>query len=313
MTIRRAKNPKRVYHPSNEKEKLERNRKCTKDEDLSCPTSKLSIVDPIWEIVDPTPDVHELFVDFDSRFFEGKLKSVKVFWSKRMTVTAGTCSYDESQCSIRLSEPLLKLRPRRDLVETLLHEMIHAYLHVIGKRRGRREHGPEFRRHMKRINDCAGTKITVYHDFHDEIESYQHWWKCNGPCTRKPPLFGFIKRSFDRPPGPRDIWWSEHQATCSGHFAKIREPVGYRDGGKKTKKKKKENGRPTIERSISFPDVRQFITLSSERSSSINPSQPSSPQGDIAVTVLEAADCPVCSKSVPVCSMEKHLDAVHFV
>ncbi|KAM7536207.1 hypothetical protein Aperf_G00000104582 [Anoplocephala perfoliata] len=273
MTIRRAKNPKRVYHPSNEKEKLERNRKCTKDEDLSCPTSKLSIVDPIWEIVDPTPDVHELFVDFDSRFFEGKLKSVKVFWSKRMTVTAGTCSYDESQCSIRLSEPLLKLRPRRDLVETLL----------------------------------------VYHDFHDEIESYQHWWKCNGPCTRKPPLFGFIKRSFDRPPGPRDIWWSEHQATCSGHFAKIREPVGYRDGGKKTKKKKKENGRPTIERSISFPDVRQFITLSSERSSSINPSQPSSPQGDIAVTVLEAADCPVCSKSVPVCSMEKHLDAVHFV
>jgi hypothetical protein len=29
-----------------------------------------------------------------------------------------------------ISIPLLKLRPRKDLVETLLHEMIHAYLFV---------------------------------------------------------------------------------------------------------------------------------------------------------------------------------------
>lgn len=33
-------------------------------------------------------------------------------------------------CSIRLSESLLKLRPRKDLVETLLQEMIHSYLVV---------------------------------------------------------------------------------------------------------------------------------------------------------------------------------------
>jgi len=35
---------------------------------------------------------------------------------------AGVCSYEGhgGLCSIRLSEPLLKLRPRKDLVETLL-------------------------------------------------------------------------------------------------------------------------------------------------------------------------------------------------
>ena len=35
---------------------------------------------------------------------------------------AGICSYEGrgGLCSIRLSEPLLKLRPRKDLVQTLL-------------------------------------------------------------------------------------------------------------------------------------------------------------------------------------------------
>ena len=60
-----------------------------------------------------------------------------------MTRCAGTCSYQQAGagldaegkpfiahggCVIRLSEPLLKLRPVKDLKETLLHEMIHAYI-----------------------------------------------------------------------------------------------------------------------------------------------------------------------------------------
>ena len=44
----------------------------------------------------------------------------------------GICRYSprEGHCSIGMSTPLLKLRPRKDMVETLLHEMIHAYLFV---------------------------------------------------------------------------------------------------------------------------------------------------------------------------------------
>lgn len=75
-----------------------------------------------------------------------------------MTSCAGVCSYNGrgGMCSITLSEPLLKLRPRKDLVETLLHEMIHAFLFVTHNNRDRDGHGPEFHKHMVRINKEAG-------------------------------------------------------------------------------------------------------------------------------------------------------------
>jgi predicted SprT family Zn-dependent metalloprotease len=40
--------------------------------------------------------------------------------------------------------------------ETLLHEMIHAYLFVTKKIVGRDGHGVEFKRHMHRINNLTG-------------------------------------------------------------------------------------------------------------------------------------------------------------
>uniref|UniRef100_A0A1B6DH22 Protein with SprT-like domain at the N terminus n=1 Tax=Clastoptera arizonana TaxID=38151 RepID=A0A1B6DH22_9HEMI len=189
-----------------------------------------SLVDPIWETTDPTPDIHALFIAFNKRFFYGSLDSVEVTWSSRMTNCAGVCSYQNRSgfCSIRLSAPLLKLRPRSDLVETLLHEMIHAYLFVSNNDRDRDGHGPIFQSHMHRINREAGTKITIYHSFHDEVELYkQHWWRCNGICQQRKPYYGFVKRSMNRKPGPNDIWWTEHQATCGGTFIKVKEPEGF--------------------------------------------------------------------------------------
>lgn len=120
--------------------------------------SSKCLVDPSWEVIDPTPDIHILFMAFNERFFWNKLLAVCVSWSKRMTTCAGICSYQgrAGMCSITLSEPLLKLRPRRDLVETLLHEMIHAFLFVTHNNRDRDGHGPEFHKHMDRINAEAG-------------------------------------------------------------------------------------------------------------------------------------------------------------
>lgn len=162
-----------------------------------------------------------------------------------MTSCAGICSYQGrgGMCSITLSEPLLKLRPRKDLVETLLHEMIHAYLFVTHNNRDRDGHGPEFHKHMYRINKEAGlwkvfkwkmeifscrnsffegTNITVYHDFHDEVRLYkQHWWRCNGPCQNRKPFFGMVRRATNRAPGPNDFWWAEHSRTCGGEFIKV--------------------------------------------------------------------------------------------
>ncbi|CAG8784011.1 5159_t:CDS:2, partial [Acaulospora colombiana] len=94
---------------------------------------------------------------------------------------AGLCRYQSGgYCSIRLSEPLLKFRTRQDMIETLLHEMIHAYLFVTKNNRDHDAHGPEFLKHMKRINNEAGTNITVYHNFHEEVDHYRtHVWKCD--------------------------------------------------------------------------------------------------------------------------------------
>ncbi|KAM7536104.1 hypothetical protein Aperf_G00000104414 [Anoplocephala perfoliata] len=310
----REKNVKPVYYPSDDDEKKKLCRKRRVDEHFDCPKFELSLVDPSWEMTDPTPNIHELFLEFDSYFFGGRLKSVEVRWSKRLTLCAGVCSYEGygGLCSIRLSEPLLKLRPRRDLVETLLHEMIHAYLFVTRNFRDRSDHGPKFQYHMKRINDCAGTNITIYHSFHDEVDNYrQHWWQCTGPCARRPPYFGLVRRTVNRAPGPNDFWWSEHQASCNGQFIKIKEPADYKDKGKKAKKAK-ENIEPPLHRAVSSPDIRQFITNYSGASSSNSLSHPSSSKAISDMPILKMAECPVCQDSVPLDSVNYHLDSVHF-
>ncbi|KXJ67910.1 hypothetical protein RP20_CCG007765 [Aedes albopictus] len=191
--------------------------------------STQNLVHPDWEVVDPTPDIHVLFPIFDRKFFQGKLSCVELEWSKRMYSCAGICYQRVNRfgrsCIIRLSEPLLKLRARKDLVETLLHEMIHAYCFVLGIREGNGGHGPNFKKIMHGINRIAGTNITVYHTFHDEVNVYKtHWWKCNGPCRNRGPFYGMVKRTANRKPGPSDQWFAEHQRSCGGEFIKIREP-----------------------------------------------------------------------------------------
>ncbi|KAK5903223.1 hypothetical protein CgunFtcFv8_007021 [Champsocephalus gunnari] len=211
------------------------------------PDRPLSIVDSSWETLDPSPDVRAMFLEFNDTFFWGKLSGVEVKWSPRMTLCAGVCSYEGrgGLCSIRLSAPLLKLRPRKDLVQTLLHEMIHALLFVTQNNRDRDGHGPEFCKHMNRINDATGTQISVYHSFHGEVDVYrQHWWKCNGPCQNRKPYFGFVKRAMNRAPSSQDPWWEEHRRTCGGTYTKVKEPEGYGKKGKKgDKKEDKKEGK----------------------------------------------------------------------
>lgn len=114
--------------------------------------------------------------------------------------------------------------------------MIHAYLFVTKNNRDRDGHGPEFHKHMYRINEDAGTKISVYHDFHDEVRLYKtHWWRCNGPCQNRRPYFGMIKRASNRAPGPNDRWFPEHERSCGGKFMKVREPDTKKKGQLPTK------------------------------------------------------------------------------
>lgn len=46
----------------------------------------VSLIDPTWELIDPTPDIHTLFLTFNDQFFWGRLAGVEVRWSPRMTL-----------------------------------------------------------------------------------------------------------------------------------------------------------------------------------------------------------------------------------
>jgi predicted SprT family Zn-dependent metalloprotease len=192
----------------------------------------------INELDDPCPDLHQLFLLFNAQYFEHKLDSVEVRWSKRMTLCAGICYYYRGgYCSVRLSEPLLKFRTRDDFINTLLHEMIHAYLFLTEGNKDHDGHGESFHRMMYKLNKETGSHITVYHNFHNEVNHYRtHVWRCNGPCRFRPPFFGYVRRSMNRKPQKADSWWRQHQATCGGEFIKISEPEEY------TKKKLKKKG-----------------------------------------------------------------------
>lgn len=136
--------------------------------------ASLSIVHPELETLDPNPDIFKLFQQFDNRFFDGFLstKALLLKW-ENLGSDAGRFTWRPKSHNvvpvISLSDELIRLRPRRDLVETLLHEMIHAYIYF-KKIRDNAGHGRVFKQHMNRINRDAGTKITVYHQFFQEVE-----------------------------------------------------------------------------------------------------------------------------------------------
>lgn len=238
----------------------------------------LGIVDGRWELIDPTPDIRVLFQEFNKEFFWQRLASVEVRWSPRMTSCAGICVYEGrgGLCSVRLSQPLLKLRPRSDLIETLLHEMIHAYLFVTNNDRDHDGHGPEFLKHMHRINSATGAHLSVYHNFHDEVASHkQHWWRCDGRCQARPPYFGYVKRAMNRAPSDNDPWYGQHMLTCGGTFHKIKEPPGYQD-----KKDKKTKGKPLASKLSKGRDIRQAFQRSNKKPTSTHTQISSNTGGD---------------------------------
>jgi predicted SprT family Zn-dependent metalloprotease len=117
-------------------------------------------------------DVFDLFSFYNSYFFHGRLDKCVVKWSKRMTLCAGTCKYEGMQSStITLSEALLQYRSSDEVKETLLHEMIHAYLFIMDPDSCKVDggHGPPFQKMMREINAATGLKVTIYHSFHDEV------------------------------------------------------------------------------------------------------------------------------------------------
>ncbi|GFE54424.1 metalloprotease, putative [Babesia ovis] len=180
-------------------------------------------------------DVHEAFRHFNEICFDQTLDAVVVSWSRRLTLSAGRCRFKvplnqqnvivcqgNQYCEITLSEPILKYRSAKECKETLLHEMIHAYLFLTKTYKNVKAHGKEFLWHMHRVNDITGLNVTIHHNFHEEVAYHRrHVWRCSGPCRTHPPYFGYLRRARNMAPGPRDRWWNNHKAFCGGTFVKV--------------------------------------------------------------------------------------------
>lgn len=168
-----------------------------------------------------------LFSNFDKLFFDSTLttSNVDILWSNQLTKCAGKFHgrrRPKFEAYITLSSKLLIKRNSIDFVQTMLHEMIHAYLFV-KEMRDKSSHGPNFKSLMNRINSMTGMKITVFHSFHDEVNSCKVYiWRCNGVCkSLRAFSYGYIKRAANRCPSEKDLFWKNHATYCSGSFDRI--------------------------------------------------------------------------------------------
>jgi hypothetical protein len=201
------------------------------------------------ELVDPTPSIHDLFVHYRDLYFDGKLGGVSVEWSSaRMTSCGGNCQKVPGGAIIKLSRPLLSLRPTRDLKDVLLHEMVHAFMfseHIRDDDPTGGGHGSYFKHYIASLNASTvpdaqrppgGYRVSVFHTMVDEVQHYQrHHWRCNR-C-------GYVvKRAVNRPPQEADCRaragpsccdprcrFHSHVRLCGGAFVKTQEPEGYVD------------------------------------------------------------------------------------
>jgi SprT-like family len=238
---------------------------------------------------------------------------------------------DEGQfrrVKVKLSSALLQFRPRSDLVNTLLHEAIHAYFfittvfgHVRDPNGG---HGPGFQRLASAINKHGGYDITQFHEFHDEVDSFRrHVWKCDGPCQHQPPFYGVVKRVMNRPPGQTDPWWEKHEKECGGTYTKIAEPektkkqiaamTGWERAGRQKNKldswlKKDDKLVVPKENTLTIPKV---IPTSSSTIAGTKRARSTEGNDSDRMNREKMVDCPICSETVTESEINEHLDAEH--
>ncbi len=102
------------------------------------------------------PDVAELqllFAQYNMMHFAGEIPSCRIAYNARFSNLAGRVSY--KPLVIELSPKHLAGKPE-ELRETLLHEMVHAWLHSRGENPG---HTSAFKKKMREL----GLK-SIYHD-----------------------------------------------------------------------------------------------------------------------------------------------------
>lgn len=100
-------------------------------------------------------DLQLLFAQLNNHYFEGQVPACRIRYNARFSNSAGRITYSVRPMLIELSPKHFREHPEA-LRETLLHEMIHAWLFDRDKDTG---HGAAFK---KKMRECGMTSI--YHD-----------------------------------------------------------------------------------------------------------------------------------------------------
>ncbi|KAF1965512.1 hypothetical protein BU23DRAFT_604127 [Bimuria novae-zelandiae CBS 107.79] len=188
----------------------------------------LDAINAILNDGEPFVDVHVLFGHYNVLYFRKLLlPRVEVLWSPRLTLCVGICELSKDPATgkftrirLKMSTPLLQYRPSY----TAYFFITTSWRHSRGD--NGTGHGEGFQLLADAINSHGKYEVTIFHTFHDEVDSYRtHVWQCNGRCKDQPPYFGLVKRSMNRPPGKSDSWWARHEAECGGTYTKIQEPA----------------------------------------------------------------------------------------
>jgi predicted SprT family Zn-dependent metalloprotease len=104
-------------------------------------------------VLPDTTELQILFAQLNNEFFGGEIPTHRIAYNARFSNLAGRITY---------RPPLIELSPKHfekhphALRETLLHEMIHAWLHARGEPAG---HGAAFKRKMRELGLSS-----IYHD-----------------------------------------------------------------------------------------------------------------------------------------------------
>ena len=290
--------------------------------------SAKATIDSLLSSEDPAINISELFSLYNTLYFLSLLQSVEVSWSARLIVQAGICELmrdpkngDQlTRIRIKLSEPLLKHKARSDVVNTLLHEAIHAYFFATTSSRHAYEddgtgHGPGFLLLADAINKHGGYEISASHDFHDEVESYRtHVWQCNGPCRQQEPAFGLVKRATNRAPGESDTWWKKHDAECGGTFVKIAQP----ERNKAKLERSDRLGRAAKQTNTLDGWIKSGKRQETKAGDTVVDGEAGAKREQTAPNKLKSVKrvrkcviCPICSDDVATDEINEHLDRVH--
>lgn len=110
---------------------------------------------------DGRPDLIALYNHLNDVFFDGELNGsgYTISWGQNMRTTSGFT--DLYRREIKISWDIHRLQPEKELISTVLHEMIHAKMYRLRLDDDSRSHAGFFLEEIERINRMGPFKVLI--------------------------------------------------------------------------------------------------------------------------------------------------------